>query len=46
MLLDKGRIAAVGEGLEAPAGATVVDAGGCLVMPGGVIGGILAEIAG
>ncbi len=29
-------IAAVGEGLEAPAGATVIDAGGAFVMPGGV----------
>jgi dihydropyrimidinase len=30
------RIAAVGEALEAPAGATVIDAGGQLVMPGGI----------
>lgn len=30
------RIAAVGEGLAAPAGAEVIDAGGCFVMPGGV----------
>ncbi len=29
-------IAAVGENLEAPAGAEVVDAGGCYVMPGGI----------
>src|SRR6266496_2432164 len=31
-----GRIAAVGEGLDAPAGAELVDAGGCFVMPGGI----------
>jgi dihydropyrimidinase len=30
------RIVAVGEGLEAPPGATVVDAGGQYVMPGGI----------
>jgi dihydropyrimidinase len=30
------RIAAVGEALEAPPGAEVVDAGGCFVLPGGV----------
>jgi dihydropyrimidinase len=30
------RIAAVGEGLDAPAGAEVIDAGGCFVLPGGV----------
>jgi dihydropyrimidinase len=31
-----GKIAAVGEALEAPPGAAVVDAGGCFVMPGGI----------
>jgi dihydropyrimidinase len=30
------RIAAVGEGLDSPPGAEVVEAGGCLVLPGGV----------
>lgn len=34
VLAEAGRIVAVGEGLEAPAGALVVDAGGCLVGPG------------
>ncbi|MGA1044930.1 MAG: amidohydrolase family protein, partial [Phycisphaerales bacterium] len=29
-------IAAVGEGLDAPAGATVIDASGAYVMPGGI----------
>jgi dihydropyrimidinase len=29
-------IAAIGENLEVPSGAEVVDAGGCLVMPGGI----------
>ena len=33
---EDGTIKAVGEGLEAPAGAEVVDAGGALVMPGGI----------
>ena len=36
VLIAEGKIAAVGEGLEAPAGATVIDAGGRLVMPGGI----------
>jgi len=36
LLLAGGRIAAAGVGLDAPAGVAVVDAGGCLVMPGGV----------
>ena len=36
VLLADGKIAAIGEGLETPAGAQVVDAGGCLVMPGGI----------
>lgn len=31
-----GCIAAIGEKLEAPSGADVVDAGGCYVMPGGI----------
>jgi dihydropyrimidinase len=31
-----GQVAAVGEGLAAPAGTEVVDAGGCFVLPGGV----------
>jgi dihydropyrimidinase len=33
---EDGLIRAVGEGLEAPAGAEVVDAGGAYVMPGGI----------
>jgi len=36
LLCHDGRIAAVGESLERPPGAEVIDAGGCLVMPGGV----------
>jgi dihydropyrimidinase len=36
VLLAGGRIAALGAGLDAPAGAEVVDAGGCFVLPGGV----------
>lgn len=36
VLTQDGRIAAVGEALEAPAGATIVDAGGQYVMPGGI----------
>lgn len=36
VLCVDGRIAAVGAGLAAPAGAEVVDAGGCHVMPGGI----------
>ena len=36
VLLADGKIAAIGEGLEAPVGATVVDAGDRLVMPGGI----------
>ena len=36
VLCQDGRIVAVGEGLSAPAGATVVDAGGQYVMPGGI----------
>lgn len=36
VLLVDGRIAATGEDLELPTGTTVVDAGGQLVMPGGI----------
>lgn len=36
VLCQDGRILALGEGLSAPAGATVVDAGGQFVMPGGI----------
>ena len=33
---EGGKIVAVGERLEAPADAEIVDAGGALVMPGGI----------
>ena len=36
VLCQSGRIVAVAEGLSAPAGATVVEAGGQYVMPGGI----------
>ncbi len=36
VLCDGGKIAAVGEGLDAPGGVQVVDAGGQYVMPGGI----------
>ena len=36
VLCVEGRIAAVGDKLEAPGGARVIDAGGQLVMPGGI----------
>ncbi len=36
VLCEGGRIAAVGPGLAAPTGCEVVDAGGMLVMPGGI----------
>jgi dihydropyrimidinase len=36
VLVEGGLIAAIGENLDAPAGAEVVDAGGCYVMPGGI----------
>jgi dihydropyrimidinase len=36
VLIQDGKIVAVGEGLQAPTGATVVDAGGQYVMPGGI----------
>ena len=34
LLLRDGRIAAMGQQLSAPAGARVIDAGGCIVSPG------------
>jgi len=34
LLLRAGRVQAAGEGLDVPAGATVLDAEGCLVLPG------------
>ena len=36
VLTQDGLIAAVGPDLQAPAGATIVDAGGAFVMPGGI----------
>src|SRR5574337_2043985 len=36
VLCRDGRVAAVGEAVDAPAGAEIVEAGGCFVMPGGV----------
>jgi dihydropyrimidinase len=36
VLVDGDRIVAVDAKLEAPAGATVIDAGGCYVLPGGI----------
>ena len=36
VLVEDGVIKAVGEGLDVPAGAEVVDAGGAYVMPGGI----------
>lgn len=36
LLCVDGRVAAIGAGLEAPAGSEVIDAGGCYVMPGGI----------
>src|SRR5271169_3768001 len=36
LLCQDGRIAAVDEAISAPAGAEVIDAGGCYVMPGGI----------
>ena len=36
VLIDGGRIVAVGEELEAPAGAEIIDAGGAYVLPGGI----------
>jgi dihydropyrimidinase len=36
VLCRGGRVAALEEEIKAPAGATVIDAGGCYVMPGGI----------
>ena len=36
VLIDGEQIAAIGTGLNASAGAQVIDAGGCYVMPGGI----------
>ena len=36
VLVDGGKIVAVGANLEAPTGAEIIDAGGALVMPGGI----------
>ncbi len=36
ILTDGGKIVAVGEDIDVPAGAEVIDAGGCYVMPGGI----------
>ena len=36
VLCNDGKIVAIGENLDAPSGATVVDAGGQYVMPGGI----------
>ncbi|MHB2166346.1 dihydropyrimidinase [Alsobacter sp. R-9] len=36
VLVEDGRIVAVAEKLDIPAGAEVIDAGGCYVMPGGI----------
>src|SRR5579863_9474306 len=36
VLVDGGQIKAVGPGLAAPTGAEIIDAGGALVMPGGI----------
>lgn len=36
VLTAEGRIAAIGEKVEAPAGTEAIDAGGCYVMPGGI----------
>jgi dihydropyrimidinase len=36
LYIEGGTIKAVGEKLEAPTGARVIDAGGCYVMPGGI----------
>ena len=36
VLCRDGRIAALDEKITAPAGATIIDAGGCYVMPGGI----------
>src|SRR5258708_12551406 len=36
VLVDGETIVAIGSALDAPAGAEVIDAGGCYVMPGGI----------
>jgi dihydropyrimidinase len=36
LLASDGRIVAIGESLDVPAGTHVIDAGGCFVMPGGI----------
>lgn len=36
VLIDGEQIAPVGAGLNVPSGATVIDAGGCFVLPGGI----------
>ena len=36
VLCSDGKILSVGENMDTPAGATVVDAGGQFVMPGGI----------
>ena len=36
VLVDGGKIVAVGANLDAPTGAEIIDAGGALVMPGGI----------
>ena len=36
VLMRGGTIAAIGQNLDAPAGAEIIDAGGCYVMPGGI----------
>ena len=36
LLIDGETIAAAGETVDAPAGARIIDAGGCYVMPGGI----------
>jgi dihydropyrimidinase len=36
VLIDGEQVVAVGEGLEVPTGAEVIDASGCYVMPGGI----------
>ena len=36
VLIDGGKIVAVGDEARAPAGAEIIDAGGCYVMPGGI----------
>ena len=50
ILIDQGKIVAVGETVEAPADAEVFDAAGCLVTPGFVDGhchiGMMEEIIG